>query len=1074
MGVSTVEEIRSPGGRGRWTVVSLAISILVLTGCGNPYALNINKLNLDADQKRGVIQFSDPKLFPREHLINERRDDLAFLAGALATCDDANIQPEIIRELEVVQMLAASVGLKVDPAAARNFESAAEIADLKNEIAKIRLEMQLAQLRRDAQLLKDRLDAQEMSITQQNPVNAPPVATPLPGGVAAPTIDGVNKLLENVDKLLDDMQADARANIAELTRKGGTTGPIDTFNHRKACRDTVKNVINQTRLDDLHDMDGNALVRVQVRATVLPGEDGYGDTLGILRMEVKPPSFVAAESSIGAQVYRSWLDYVNQSINLPPEEVGQWRDGRIRTVPRFLMLQEYFQLRYLEVPKNGPDGAPLDEASKTCSGLRTAERRPEECWYLRISLPIGSADRLDVLVQSPDILIDQLLGAADSIGGSNGDIVIAVDMVNFGETCNVELLDNAKNLKRLENKSRSGKTVQEAVKLAIFIKAHLPNILAVSTALGDSFESNPHGEDIRISTEEVISDSAFKLSKAANEILDAIAAKVPSCQRHKFVGLRPPPEFSQAIQDSTQRVAAYDVAPAERVQSVSTAARATEALALAASIAGSLPTSGLGAVGNLAFSRSAVGKADAIELAPIVVGFTEPVHTDSNAPNSKTNSSFGWLLGPKAVIEPEKQELTFVHPVKPYELYADLSLPGWWPWFGLKSYTAWAPNWRHAVDSAVTMDLSSETVVRTIKVPMRTNAGDMDGLTTVLLKAAAVPVLGAPRIVRVEPNTVSPCDGRIDFQIWGDNVWRASMVHLGGRAIDREQRADNGSMTTAIKVLPDMRGIVASVDISEIPIRRGAGGTLTVWTPDGRDSVAIPFYDELKKDDTCRLREQAVPRVKPGAPSISVLRPGWVSACTGTIKFLLLGANLTADSQINVRGVAATGVAVLPSKRGLSFGLNVADIPTLEKETATVTVSTVGGDTSASLTFLDRRKTDGSCVTAHALQIPSIVRIVPNRISVCAPKVSLTVQGVNLDAPVEARLGGVAASAVEELAPVNGTLARFEVDLAASRNDFVGMAKATAEIRTAHGLASIDITLEGELTDCDQQDKPGE
>ena len=48
-------------------------------------------------------------------------------------------------------MLAAGIGLNVNRAAARNFESSAEIADLKNDIAKTRLEMQLAQLRRDAE-----------------------------------------------------------------------------------------------------------------------------------------------------------------------------------------------------------------------------------------------------------------------------------------------------------------------------------------------------------------------------------------------------------------------------------------------------------------------------------------------------------------------------------------------------------------------------------------------------------------------------------------------------------------------------------------------------------------------------------------------------------------------------------------------------------------------------------------------------------------------------------------------------------------------------------------------------------
>lgn len=1055
------------GGVGGWTVVNLVVLVLVLSGCGNSYSLNINKLNLDAKQKGGVIQFSDPKLFPREYLINERRDDLAFLASALKACNDVKFEPQIIRELEVVQMLAVGVGLKVDPAAARNFEGSADIAELKNDIAKTRLEMELVQLRRDAELLKERLDDQESSVNQPDQNTGSPPSSTVPSGVSALTVAEVNKLLEKVDKVVNDLQADARTNIAGLIKKGGSTGPIDTFNHRKACRDTVKNVINQTRLDDLHAMDGNALVRVQVRATVLPGEDGYDDTFGILRMEVEPPEFDEKDST--AQVYRSWLEYVNQNINIPPEAVDQWKDRRIRTASRFSILQKYFQLRYLELPKIGLDGGPLNEKSENCSGLQTEESKPKDCWYLRIALPFDSADHLDVMIQAPDHLIDQLLGAAKGIRSWDKEANGGIAAGPFNEECEVKLLDNQIDLKRLNHTSRPGKTAQEALKIAILVKAYWPNLLAVSASLSDSFESKPHGHEIRTSVQHVIGDSGFALVNAANEVLDAIGTEFPKCKRHSFEGLSAPTEFNQAIQVSAQRVAVYDVAPAEKVQVVSTAARAAEALALAVSVVGSRVTSSVGSSGNLGFLRSVVGKADAIELAPIVVGFTEPVHIRNDGNKPETNSSFGWLFGPKAVIDPKRKELTFVHPVKPHELYADLSLPGWWPWFRLKTYTAWAPNWRPATDSAATLDISGETVARTVKVPMRHNAGDMDGLTTMLLKAASMPVLGAPRIVRIEPSVVSPCDGRIDFQIWGDNVWRTSMVHLGGRTIDKEQNFDDSSTTTTIKVLPDMRGIVASVDMSKIPIRRGPGGTLTVWTPDGRDTVEISFYDELEKDNTCRTKALAAPRVEPGAPSISVLRPGRVSACAGTVKFQLLGGNLTTNPQINVGGIAATGVSVLPSKNGLSFDLNVADIPAIENKIATVSVSTEGGDTLATLAFFDRRKTDGSCVTAQTLSKPIITGIVPDQISVCTTKVLLTAQGANLGAPVEARFGGIMASTVEELPPMNGTLARFEVDLKASRNDFVGMVDATAEIRTPHGLAFINVVLMGKPSDCEQQ-----
>ena len=1039
--------------------VVVICSLLILAACGNPYALDINKLNLGAKQKYGLIQFSDPKLFPREHLINERHNELNFLGTALEKCKEGGIQPEVIRELEVVRALAVGVRLESDPVAARNFKSNAEIVALQNDIARTRLEMQLAQLRRDAELLKDQLEAQIAPVSELGIGNEPPAAKPVSGSVTKPTVEEVNNLLGKLDDLVNALQSDARADIDALTKKGGEAGPIDTFNYQKACRDTVKNVINQTRLDDLHDMDGNALFRLQIRATVLPGDTGYDDTLGILRMEVKSPTF-NTNSLLSGQVYRRWLEYVNHNINLPPDEnVEQWKDRRIRTAPRFSNLRQYFELRYLEVPKIGPEGMPLNMTSqRSCMGLQNEERWPDECWYLRIALPPGSADRLDILTQASDKVIDMLRGAAKGIWTSELHQVTASKQ-EFEKNCDVQLLDDDRKFLRLQDRDRFGMTAQQAVELAVFVNTSWPTLLSVLRALSDSFESKAHGDAIRISVQQAIGDKTFILGSAVNEVLSAVGAKFPNCQQERFLSLLTPPEFVQAIRDSVQRVAVYDVAPAERVQPVSTAARAVEALALAASIAGSLPESGLGARNNLAFSRSAVGKVDAIELAPIVVGFTEPVYTkpDDDDGSTKSNSSFGWLLGPKAVIKAKEQELAFQHPIKPYELYADLSLPGWWPEFQLKTYTAWAPNWRRT-DSTATMDttVSGEKLERIVKIPMRTNAGDMDGLTTVLLKAASVPLLGAPQILRVEPEEVSPCDGQVEFQIWGHNVWRASLVHLGGRAIDRDQVKESSS-TTAIKVLPDMRGILASIDLSANPIRRDKkeGTTITVWTPDGRDTAKIRFSDVLQADGECKESPEGGPPQKPGAPTISVLRPGRVSACAGTVKFRLLGTNLSADAQINVGGAAATGITMLPSEKGLSFDLNVADIAAIENQVAMVMVSTEGGDTSGTLAFSDVRTVENTCVSARVLTQPTISELRPARVSACAGTVKFQLLGTNLSADAQISVGGAAATEIAVLPSEKGLSFDLNVaDIAAIEDE-----TATVSVLTEGGDASVPLAF---------------
>ena len=56
---------------------------VLLASCANPYGVSINKIDYKAEQKKGVIQFTDPKLYKREALINERRGDLKYLKELL-------------------------------------------------------------------------------------------------------------------------------------------------------------------------------------------------------------------------------------------------------------------------------------------------------------------------------------------------------------------------------------------------------------------------------------------------------------------------------------------------------------------------------------------------------------------------------------------------------------------------------------------------------------------------------------------------------------------------------------------------------------------------------------------------------------------------------------------------------------------------------------------------------------------------------------------------------------------------------------------------------------------------------
>ena len=99
--------------------------------------------------------------------------------------------------------------------------------------------------------------------------------------------------------------------------------------------------------------------------------------------------------------------------------------------------------------------------------------------------------------------------------------------------------------------------------------------------------------------------------------------------------------------------------------------------------------------GNL---KSEIGKIEAKERVPLVVGFADggsrptASSTDcSGAINASTR--FGWVLGPPLRPDTQENQLRYSQTLKSHEVQVDLSLPAWWPSVMLSVRTAWADHW---------------------------------------------------------------------------------------------------------------------------------------------------------------------------------------------------------------------------------------------------------------------------------------------------------------------------------------------------------------------------------------------
>lgn len=1008
----------SPFGRGGMPSLLCGyglVVMLLLAGCGNPYALKLNNIKYNAKQEKGVIQFTDPKLYKREALINERRKELSYLNTLLDNSATVQFNAEIVRQVEVITAFSAALGLKFDPAAGAAFRRDSETADLKHQIEVTRLQMELAQLKRDAELLKDRL-AQQTELSQDVPSGTAAGSSP----TSSVTADDATALLDKIETLRSALASRLDADIKQPKMTTAQASPIDEFYDRSAYRSAIKSAINRASLDELHDKDGNSLFRLQFSATVLPPADDHTDTLGILRMEVHPPD-LENDSDVIKGLYQEWLSYVNRVINVSPDLSLPRAQQRFTTERRLFALGEaLFEIVYLELPKlEEGEGSP----DKSCKGITFKEDSPDRCWYLRIALPLGSSlpELLDTFLQFPISNLYEFRAAAANIRalGAASPTILGLNSActDFANSQAKELLTplqpNSEDTPILDKRGipeivRKAKTLRDGWPYMGALLSHLLLVDYGNLALA---------REVRAVAEQGLRRIA-EHREAAEQILIGLANVNERC---KTVLLTPslaevPDTFRNAVVDTESRVAVYEVAPAERAQRISTVAQAAEAISLAASLAGQIPTYGLGVNGAVGYNRSAAGKADALERAPLVVGFAEPLqHKESlQAPPDHVGPAFGWLLGPEVSVDPENQELVLEQRLAPYDVYTDLSLPGWWPYFDLRSQTAWAPNWRDG-PIGTTLFGDDDKLSRPIRVTMRHNSADMNGLTTVLLKQVVGQVLEYPSIASIQPNQISACGDTIQFQITGVNIWRASMVHVDGYAVD------NGAIT----VLPDMSGIRVAVKVKDVPVVAGRPMTVTVWTPNGPATATVDTTG-VRDGGTCVVK--GIGRSPLGGPKIAGIVPARILACDPSPSFVIRGENLVTKMTTvflgSIKGTVTSSKTIKSNDDLIEVTFNKGDVEKHLKGLGTVplVVRTDKGAATTSVYLAEvgacKSKTAG---TANSQPTgPEIKALNPQSISRCVTDPTFTVIGTGLKDTSRVTLAGVPASKINVL-DKNGT-----------------------------------------------------
>ena len=704
--------------RSSWFLMLLAV-MLALSSC-RTFDSNIWKFNETDPQQPAAITISDPQVFARETLINDRLREQKFLNDLLNESEqikfrDSISTPALIRDVETLEAFRAAIELSFDPAKGAEALLKKRLDDLKGDIDLTNKETELAKAKKELEKAKAEgevtgQDASNTTNAQQAPQSKSDQAGGTTSGSPAATQSSQtktdvpqNQTTAPTDAKLSDLKTRV-SDLATRLDKIGTdfgkrkvTVPIpDAERTRDAYRAELRQRLNAINLDDLHDYDGNALYRLQFRATVMPGQ--YKDKFGIARLTFHPPLLKKEEIN---QLYRTWLNHLALRLNQPLPEV---RKTCPKPVAALLRLEQAGLFEILQI-------------------------RIEPC---TIYVPIPSG--LWTQVPAPNSSFDQLtkqLDAETEKARIVKNVIPILEIIRDANQENKVSDEIQKGIDKIRKVSSAGATLVEAPQLFLEILAD-PN--AELRARGEAYlyATSPLEKSQRMSTHAQVARSAeLALSIAANLVTQGISGKGDS----------------DWIRESTGIVEGFENQPIV-----------------------------VGFADRLALSEQEVIGADPSSLSQ-KSDPQPPPRAAYQAPQA------GWVFGPAVHLDPKNKTLQLVQRFASHEVSADLSVPGWWPYVQTTLETVWVGN-LHKTGRPIRMEANQGFRKEEFRIYLPLNTADLDGLSAIIARKTVGTYLPTMAIQNVDPFFISACSKQVDLLIKGVNVWRGTRVFLGGIEAD--------------------------------------------------------------------------------------------------------------------------------------------------------------------------------------------------------------------------------------------------------------------------------------------------
>lgn len=847
---------------------------MLLSACTTPFSQPLT-MNWSGPPGTGTIAVSQPKLYRRASLINERQLDVQWIDELIGESKTIPFESELVRELEQITSFATGLGLSFNPASGVAYRRADETGNIQQQVDVLKLQLQLDQLKRDAELLRGGFAAQTAPLNAELGKIGNAAATQAASDTLAPSIAQLNAAIERLGTgLASRLDADAK----KINRAETGTNPADTFRDRSAYRDLLKAARNSASLDDAHDYRGNALVRLNFQAMVLPDRE-KSRVPGVIQMTVVKPDLNNLDIE---RTYKGWLDHVNLRLNQK-----NTADLEINQVLLDSAIADNFDLiayRYApeatpatsqartkksgkKVPKESPASSPLH-----CDGLSVQTSSSDNCSVLSFAVAkYGGGSIQEGAYSTLQRYADWFFPAKDESWDKQQYLRFHGYLTSTARQqsprCAMPTADLAdpdsernkllKAISEAQNRVAAGEVIIKIDRTARRILAER----GIKAPADDVF-----AQLVRTRAER----AQLFLLTFERQTFAGCDQRTMQSFRDKSVRLFIPPAFREAL-FSTERVAIYEIGPREEVQHVSTVSRVANNLSLAASLAAASPGTGAAANAAVAYSRQTIGKAAALERVPQLIGY------------STTDKTFGWVIAPTAVLDPHGAVELEQRP-RTLDLSVDLSVPGWWPKFTIETVTGWGV----AQASISTGTVDFKKMQPDISVAMAPNYADFDALTILLqngdLQTGRRAALDDPDL---KGQAVSACR-TADVYLAGPSIWRATMALVGGYRLD----------ASAIKVAPDMSGIVLTVPALDELIGTIAGPKLpvSIFTRDGEAPGEIDYIPRPVPNG-CKVKGEA----DADQPTISSLLPTRFRAGT-ELWFEVAGSKLGKINRVTLNG----------------------------------------------------------------------------------------------------------------------------------------------------------------------------